>query len=46
MKNLKCNTDANATTMGGNRTRYQLRDEREKTHSHGAGGDHLSASSD
>ena len=41
MKNLKCNTDVNATTMGGNRTRYQLRDEREKTHSHGAGGDHL-----
>ena len=41
MKNLKCNTDANATNMAGNRSRYQLQDERLRTHSHGAGGDHL-----
>ena len=41
MKNLKCNTDANSANMGGNRSRYQLQDERLMTHSHGAGGDHL-----
>ena len=40
MKNLKCNTNANAETMG-KRTIYQLRDERQLTHGHGAGGDHL-----
>ena len=40
MKNLKCNTNANAETMG-KRTIYQLKDERQMTHGHGAGGDHL-----
>jgi len=41
MKNLKCNTDANSANMTGNRSMYQLRDERALTHSHGVGGDHL-----
>ena len=35
MKNLKCNTNANAETMG-KRTIYQLKDERQMTHGHGA----------
>ena len=41
MKLLKCNTDANTRNMTGNRTLYQLEDERAMTHSKGVGGDHL-----
>ena len=41
MKNLKVETDANTTAMGGNRKRYQLADEKAMSHSHGAGGDHI-----
>jgi hypothetical protein len=41
MKLLKPNCDKN-TSMGGNHTLWQLKDDRALTHSHSQGGDHLS----